>query len=105
MTRKYKSRAEAPKDPYRAQPLPTNRPVAVYYRQSSEAQIGNISTTLQTVDMVEHLVALGWFPTNVIMIDMDAGISGMKTIQERPGMSQLYQMIEQREIGAVAAQD
>ncbi|MCL4880442.1 MAG: recombinase family protein [Anaerolineae bacterium] len=105
MTRKYKSRAEAPKDPYRAQPLPTNRPVAVYYRQSSEAQIGNISTTLQTVDMVEHLVHLGWAPESVIMIDMDGGISGQKTIAERPGMSQLVRLIEAQEVGAVAAQD
>ncbi|MCI0711194.1 MAG: recombinase family protein [Chloroflexi bacterium] len=93
------------KDPYRAQPLPVGRPVAVYYRQSSEAQIGNISTTLQTVDMVEHLVRLGWAPESVIMIDMDAGISGMKTIEERPGMSRLFDMIEHQAIGAVAAQD
>jgi hypothetical protein len=38
-------------DPYKSQPLPLGRPVAVYYRQSSEGQIGNISTTLQTVDV------------------------------------------------------
>ncbi|MBZ0305728.1 MAG: recombinase family protein [Anaerolineae bacterium] len=105
MTRKYQRRAEEPKDPYKAQPLPIEKPVAVYYRQSSEAQIGNISTTLQTVNMVEHLVTLGWVPEKIIMIDMDAGISGTKSIQERPGMSQLYHMIENREVGAVAAQD
>ncbi|MBZ0099555.1 MAG: recombinase family protein, partial [Taibaiella sp.] len=93
------------KDPYKAQPLPVERPVAVYYRQSTQAQIGNISTTLQTVDMVEHLVKLGWTPEHIIMIDMDAGISGSKKINERPGMSQLFQMIEHQQISAVAAQD
>jgi hypothetical protein len=51
-------RPEQPPDPYKAQPLPITRPIAVYYRQSSEAQVGNISTTLQTVDMVEHLEKL-----------------------------------------------
>ncbi|MCL4880437.1 MAG: recombinase family protein [Anaerolineae bacterium] len=103
--RQYKRPTEQNRDPYQAQPLPVEKPVAVYYRQSSEAQIGNISTTLQTVDMVEHPVRLGWTPERVIMIDMDAGISGTKKINERPGMSQLYQMIEHRQIGAVAAQD
>jgi hypothetical protein len=35
--------------------LPIHLPIAIYYRQSTEAQIGNISTTLQTVDMVKYL--------------------------------------------------
>jgi hypothetical protein len=39
------------------------------------------------------------------MIDMDAGISGSKTIEERPGMSMLYDLIENNTIGLVAAQD
>ena len=43
---RYKRLTKAPVDPYRAAPLPVDRPSAVYYRQSSEAQIGNISTTL-----------------------------------------------------------
>lgn len=92
-------------DPYRSQPLPTNRPVAVYYRQSSDAQFGNISTTLQTVDMVEHLIQYGWKREQIVMIDMDSGVSGTKKIKERPGMSMLYDLIEQGEIGLVAAQD
>jgi DNA invertase Pin-like site-specific DNA recombinase len=104
--RSYKRRIEDNhKDPYQAQPLPIGRPVAVYYRQSSEAQIGNISTTLQTVDMVQHLVHLGWAPENVLMIDMDAGISGTRKMNERPGMRQLMALIENQQIGLVAAQD
>src|SRR5690606_2027013 len=92
-------------DPYKAAPLPVDRPAAVYYRQSTEAQIGNISTTLQTVDLIEHLLKLGWIRENIYMIDMDAGISGSKTIEERPGMSMLYDLIENNTIGLVAAQD
>lgn len=92
-------------NPYQSQPLPIGRPVAVYYRQSSDAQIGNISTTLQTVDMVEHLIQQGWVRENIIMIDMDAGVSGTKKIKDRPGMSMLYDLIENAEIGLVAAQD
>jgi hypothetical protein len=43
-------RPEQPIAPYKLQPLPVGRPTAVYYRRSSEGQIGNISTTLQTVE-------------------------------------------------------
>jgi hypothetical protein len=69
-------RPEAPIDPYKAQPLPLGRPAAVYYRQSSEGQIGNVMTTLQTIDMIEHLLRQGWVRENVHMIDMDAAVSG-----------------------------
>jgi DNA invertase Pin-like site-specific DNA recombinase len=98
-------RPEQPIDPYKLQPLPVGRPAAVYYRQSSEGQIGNISTTLQTVDMIEHLLRQGWVRENVFMIDMDAGVSGTKKIRERKGMSTLYDLIETGQIGLVAAQD
>jgi DNA invertase Pin-like site-specific DNA recombinase len=98
-------RPEAPIDPYKAQPLPLGRPAAVYYRQSSEGQIGNISTTLQTIDMIEHLLDRGWLRENVHMIDADAAVSGTKKIHERKGMTQLMQMIEAGQIGLVAAQD
>jgi len=61
-------RPEQPIDPYKAQPLPLGRPAAVYYRQSSEGQIGNIMTTLQTIDMIEHLLHQGYVRENVVMI-------------------------------------
>jgi hypothetical protein len=105
MVRTLKRPDTASIDPYKSQPLPLGKPVSVYYRQSSEGQIGNISTTLQTVDMVEHLIAQGWRREQIHMIDMDAGISGQKKISERPGMSLLYRQIENGEIGLVAAQD
>ena len=85
--------------------LPLHLPVAVYYRQSTEAQIGNISTTIQTVDMVEYLKAQGWAKNKIVMIDMDAGISGTTKIDEREGMSTLFSLITNDEIGAVACQD
>src|SRR5262245_25584019 len=85
--------------------LPTHLPIAIYYRQSTEAQIGNISTTLQTVDMVKYLQQHGWDSTNIHMIDMDGGMSGTTKIDERPGMSRLFGLITQDKIGAVACQD
>jgi DNA invertase Pin-like site-specific DNA recombinase len=102
---RYRKPERNPVNPYKAQPLPLGRPVAVYYRQSTEGQIGNISTTLQTVDMVEHLMNQGWQRDQIIMIDMDGGISGTKKIKERPGMSYLYDLIEENAIGLVASQD
>src|SRR5438105_4927841 len=85
--------------------LPTQHPIAVYYRQSTDAQIGNISTTLQTVDMVEYLKLRGWSENQVVMIDMDGGISGTTKIDERPGMKALFELITEGKIRAVACQD
>ena len=84
---------------------PTSRPVAVYYRQSTFAQVGNISTQLQTVDMVEELKRRGWKPDDIILIDMDAGVSGTKRIDERPGMKSLFELINDTKIGTVACED
>ncbi|MCK6581415.1 MAG: recombinase family protein, partial [Anaerolineae bacterium] len=98
-------RPEQPIDPYKAQALPLGRPAAVYYRQSSEGQIGNVMTTLQTIDMIQHLLDRGWVRENVHMIDADAAVSGTKKIRERKGMSQLYDMIESDQLGLVASQD
>jgi DNA invertase Pin-like site-specific DNA recombinase len=103
--RKLKRPEAPPLDPYKAQPLPVARPIAVYYRQSSDGQVGNISTTLQTVDMVEHLEHLGWLREHILMIDMDAGVSGTKKIRERIGLSTVFDLIENGQIGAVAAQE
>ena len=85
--------------------LPTNKPVARYYRQSTITQVGNLSTQLQTFDMVEHLVNKGWKRNDIILIDVDEGISGIKKIHERPGMSPVNQKVINQEIGAVACED
>lgn len=85
--------------------LPTDSPIAIYYRQSTDAQVGNISTTLQTVDMVRYLKLQGWTDELITMIDMDAGVSGTTKIDERPGMKLLYNLINEKKIKAVACQD
>lgn len=90
---------------YAATQLPVESPVAVYYRQSTLEQVGNISTSIQTVDMVEHLKQRGWTIDDIILIDMDAGVSGTKRIDERPGMSTLFELISDGGIGAVACED
>ena len=82
-----------------------DRPAAIYYRQSSEGQVGNINTTLQTVDMFEHLCVKGWAHESIEMIDMDAGVSGTTKISDRKGMSRLMHLIENGLISLVAAQD
>lgn len=85
--------------------LPVHLPVANYYRQSTTAQVGNFSTHIQTVNMVDYLKRLGWQEENILMVDMDAGVSGTKKIDEREGMSQLFQMIISGRVGAVSAVD
>lgn len=85
--------------------LPTDRPVAVYYRQSTGEQVGNVSTLLQTVDMAAYLQQRGWKPEDIIMVDMDEGVSGTTKIDERPGMSMLFGLITEGKVGAIACQD
>jgi DNA invertase Pin-like site-specific DNA recombinase len=85
--------------------LPLNRPVANYYRQSSDEQVGNVSTTIQNVDMPNYLRRLGWKREDIIMIDVDEGVSGTTRIDEREGMRQLFDLITRNRIGAVACQD
>src|SRR5258707_6956157 len=104
--RKYIKRVEpTSNDSHSPSRLPTDRPVAVYYRQSSDAQVGNISTAMQTIDLPDYLKRLGWTEDKIILIDNDAGISGTTKIDERPGMRKLFDLIIDGSIGAVACQD
>jgi DNA invertase Pin-like site-specific DNA recombinase len=105
MATKYKRPEQTLVDPYRFEPLPVDRPCAIYYRQSTDAQIGNINTTLQTVDMFEHLVRQGWARDSIEMIDMDAGVSGTTKLADRKGMARLLALIESGQISLVAAQE
>src|SRR5437763_10008818 len=73
--------------------LPTSKPMVVYYRQSTFGQLGNISTAIQTIDMPDYVVHMGWPRELVELIDMDAGVSGTKKIDERPGMKRLFELI------------
>jgi hypothetical protein len=103
--RSYKPAVQSPVASEGNSILPINDPIAVYYRQSTEGQIGNVSTVIQTVDMVKYLKERGWSDQNIILIDMDAGVSGTKKIDERPGMSYLFSLITEQKIRAVACQD
>ena len=95
----YKKTAQVVDDRFADTQLPTTKQIAIYYRQSTDAQIGNVSTTIQTVDMVNYLKRLGWSDEAIVMIDMDGGVSGTKKIDERPGMSMLYGLINDGKIG------
>lgn len=81
--------------------LPIDRPVALYYRQSSDAQIGNYSTSMQIEDLPAEFARMGWKRDQIISIDEDAGISGTTAIDERVGMSRLYDLVTTGKIGAV----
>lgn len=106
MSRKYRQQSTRILNPSPTETkLPLDRPVANYYRQSSEGQIGNISTTIQTLNMAAYLERLGWDKSDIIMIDTDAGVSGTTRIDERQGMKHLYGLIIEQKIGAVACQD
>jgi DNA invertase Pin-like site-specific DNA recombinase len=83
--------------------LPTQRPVAVYYRQSRPSQVGNISTAMQQEDLPRYLQRLGWAPDQIIILDQDGGVSGALPIEQRPGMAELYRLITTEQVGAVAA--
>lgn len=84
--------------------LPFDRGIAVYYRQSSMKQVGNISTDMQQIDLPKYVHSLGWGLQEIILIDEDEGVSGAKRIDERKGMSRLFDLIITGRIGAVAAQ-
>lgn len=84
--------------------LPLDRGVAVYYRQSSMKQVGNISTDMQQIDLPRYVKSLGWSEDQITLIDEDEGVSGSKRIDERVGMSRLYNLIITDGIGTVAVQ-
>lgn len=105
MPKRYTNSATLLANPGENKALPVHQPIAIYYRQSTDAQVGNVSTSMQTVDMVKYLKGMGWAANNIIMIDMDKGVSGTTKIDERPGMSALFELITHGKIGAVACQD
>jgi DNA invertase Pin-like site-specific DNA recombinase len=105
MVREFKPRSVPNLDGNIPFDLPIDKPVAIYYRQSTMIQVGNISTSMQTIDMRDTLIRRGWSPENIIMIDMDAGVSGTTKIEEREGMRRLFDLITGGHIAAVACQD
>ncbi len=92
-------------DAYSERKLPIDRPVVVYYRQSTTQQVGNVSTAIQQEDLPVYLQKRGWPAELITVIDDDAGISGTKPMEERPGAAKLLDMIENRAIGAICVVD
>ncbi len=102
--RKYKPQGNDNPIPAIPGALPLDRSIAVYYRQSSMAQVGNISTDMQQIDLPKYVTTLGWQTNAIILIDEDEGVSGAKRIDERAGMSRLFDLMLTGKIGAVAVQ-
>jgi hypothetical protein len=67
-------------------------------------QVGNISTDMQQIDLPRYVKSLGWEENQITLIDEDEGVSGAKRIDERKGMSRLYNLIITAGIGTVAVQ-
>ncbi len=102
--KKYKPQSNDASNPLLPGALPLDRPIAVYYRQSSMAQVGNISTDMQQIDLPRYVTTLGWQANTIILIGEDEGVSGAKRIDEREGMSRLFDLIITGKIGVVAVQ-
>ena len=81
--KKYKPQRSDDSSPVQPGMLPTDRSIAVYYRQSSMKQVGNISTDMQQIDLPRYVMSLGWQQEDVVLIDEDEGVSGAKSIDER----------------------
>ncbi len=99
---RYHKPPEHAPGPQDATKLPVDRPIAVYYRQSSTGQVGNVSTMMQRVDLPAYVEQLGWQPSSIILIDEDAGISGTTAPDERDGMARVLDLVEHGGIGAIA---
>ena len=104
MKRKYKPQFAQASDYGGPTVLPTECPVAAYYRQSTLGQVGNISTSIQTIDLPVWLKDRGWAKDKIILIDTDEGVSGQLRIDQRTGMRYLYDLILTDQIKAVACQ-
>lgn len=90
--------------PLGTRPLPYKQKVAIYSRVSTNAQIGNESSRIQTDGMKNRLLSWGYAEADIIMIDMDEGISGRKGPDQRPGMKRVFELIQMGQIGAVATE-
>jgi DNA invertase Pin-like site-specific DNA recombinase len=82
-----------------------SKSVAVYYRQSTLGQVGNVSTDMQLEDLPAYARQLGWTDEQIKLIDLDKGFSGTLRSNIRPGLGKLFELIQSGTISAVIAQD
>ena len=87
--------------------LPTDKPVALYIRQSTLAQVKkNLASKLQQdKEAYSMLIAKGYTEDSILKIETDQGISGQKLVSKRAGLQTIYQWIENGDIGAISAYD
>ncbi len=89
--------------------LPTDRPVALYIRQSTKTQVKkNLASKLQQDKQAKSLlVAMGYTDSeeSILEVATDQGISGQKLPSKRGGLQTIYQWIDNGVIGAIAAYD
>jgi hypothetical protein len=85
--------------------LPTHRPIAAYYRQSTIKQVrkNKESKREQKEDLPRKLKELEWADDLILPVDNDEAVSGTLDILERVGMTRIIQWIENEQIAAVAA--
>lgn len=75
---------------------------AVYVRQSTGAQLrDHQESTARQYAMKDRVIALGWEPDNVMVIDDDLGLSGSGSAQ-REGFRRLLELITDQKVGLVA---
>src|SRR6516165_4877246 len=78
-----------------------DRVAVVYIRQSSAKQVQeNRESTEMQYRLDERAVALGWLPSQVLVIDDDLGQSG-RSISERPGFQRLLAEVGLDRVGIV----
>jgi len=87
--------------------LPIDRPIVQYIRQSTGEQVKkNIQSKIQQDEMLRRrLLKYGWTEELIIKIDKDQGKSGQKRRDLREGLDELYGLIKNGVVGAVAAYD
>jgi hypothetical protein len=55
----------------------------------------------KNIDLSNYVTTLGWQASAITLIDEDEGVGDAKRIDERPGMSRLFDLIITGKIGAV----
>src|SRR5260370_30220390 len=64
------------KNPWETPQLPLEHDVAIYPRQSTMKQVGNVATEMQTDDLIAFAKKYGWAKDKIIMYREDLGVSG-----------------------------
>jgi len=83
--------------------LPLDHCVAIYPRQSTIKQVGNVATEMQTDDLIIFAQRYGWAKEKIIIYREDLGVSGSLRMDERQGFSKMLRDITSGRAKAVIA--